>query len=369
MNFDLSDLRAFVASADFGSFRAAADSLHLSPSALSRRVEKLESALGVKLFERTTRRMELTVAGRAFIDKARNVLTELESSLFGMEDLGRRLTGLVTIACVPSAVSFFLPDTVKRYHHAYPGIRVRLIDENSSVVFLSVARGEADFGLTYIGTQEPDIEFTPILQDPFVLACQRDHPLARKRSVSWAELAEQPDYMLLAQGSGNRTLIDHALASSVRQPNWVLRGAARAGAGEHDRGGARHRHRAQAGAAARPSSRAGQRAGDRAGRGSHARRDPPQEPAAGGGRAALLRHAGASARSAASPRQTPPGSLKTSAARAGAAGFDSRVSRINRTKKCVCHGNRLGHIMNGTGAAHRGAARHSDSRSRRRRIP
>ncbi|NBI50484.1 LysR family transcriptional regulator [Burkholderia sp. ISTR5] len=220
MNFDLSDLRAFVASADFGSFRAAADSLHLSPSALSRRVEKLESALGVKLFERTTRRMELTVAGRTFIDKARNVLTELESSLFGMEDLGRRLTGLVTIACVPSAVSFFLPDTVKRYHHAYPGIRVRLIDENSSVVFLSVARGEADFGLTYIGTQEPDIEFTPILQDPFVLACQRDHPLARKRSVSWAELAEQPDYMLLAQGSGNRTLIDNALASSVRQPNW-----------------------------------------------------------------------------------------------------------------------------------------------------
>ena len=116
MNFDLSDLRAFVASADFGSFRAAADSLNISPSALSRRVEKLESALGVRLFERTTRKMELTVAGRSFVEKARNVLAELESSLFGMEDLGRRLTGLVTIACVPSAVSFFLPNALKAYH-------------------------------------------------------------------------------------------------------------------------------------------------------------------------------------------------------------------------------------------------------------
>jgi DNA-binding transcriptional LysR family regulator len=220
MNFDLSDLRAFVASADFGSFRAAADSLNISPSALSRRVEKLESALGVRLFERTTRKMELTVAGRSFVEKARNVLAELESSLFGMEDLGRRLTGLVTIACVPSAVSFFLPNALKAYHQTYPGIRVRLIDETSSVVFLAVARGEADFGLTYIGTQEPDIEFTPILQDPFVLACQRDHPLAGKRSVSWAEIAQYPDYMLLAQGSGNRTLIDNALANAVRQPSW-----------------------------------------------------------------------------------------------------------------------------------------------------
>jgi DNA-binding transcriptional LysR family regulator len=220
MNFDLSDLRAFVASADFGSFRAAADSLNISPSALSRRVEKLESALGVRLFERTTRKMELTVAGRSFVEKARNVLAELESSLFGMEDLGRRLTGLVTIACVPSAVSFFLPNALKEYHQTYPGIRVRLIDETSSVVFLAVARGEADFGLTYIGTQEPDIEFTPILQDPFVLACQRDHPLAGKRSVSWAEIAQYPDYMLLAQGSGNRTLIDSALANAVRQPSW-----------------------------------------------------------------------------------------------------------------------------------------------------
>lgn len=220
MNFDLSDLRAFVASADLGSFRAAADFLNISPSALSRRVEKLEAAFGVRLFERTTRKMELTIAGRSFVEKARNVLTELESSLFGMEDLNRRLTGLVTIACVPSAVSFFLPTALATYHRHYPGIRLRLIDETSSVVFLAVARGEADFGLTYIGTQEPDIEFSPILQDPFVLACTRNHPLASRRSVTWSEMVDYEDYMLLAQGSGNRTLIDNALARTVRPPQW-----------------------------------------------------------------------------------------------------------------------------------------------------
>jgi DNA-binding transcriptional LysR family regulator len=224
MNFDLSDLRAFVAAADHGSFRVAAESLHISPSALSRRVEKLEEALGVRLLERTTRKMELTIAGRSFVEKARHVLAELESSLFGMEDLTRRLTGLVTIACVPSAVSFFLPRALETYHRNFPGIRVRLIDETSSVVFLAVARGEADFGLTYIGTQEPDVEFSPILQDPFVLACLRDHPLASQTSVTWAEIARYDDYMVLAQGSGNRTMIDNALinasGNAVRPPRW-----------------------------------------------------------------------------------------------------------------------------------------------------
>ena len=74
MNFDLADLRGFLAVADLGSFKAAADALHLSQSALSRRVSKLEEALGVLLLARTTRKVELTTVGRSFVPKARNVL-------------------------------------------------------------------------------------------------------------------------------------------------------------------------------------------------------------------------------------------------------------------------------------------------------
>src|SRR5215207_7115899 len=104
MNFDLADLRAFVAVADLGSFSAASQTLHLSQPALSRRVEKLEVALGFRLFERTTRKVELNAMGRSFIPKARHVLNELESALLGMTDLSDRLRGQVSIACVPSAV-------------------------------------------------------------------------------------------------------------------------------------------------------------------------------------------------------------------------------------------------------------------------
>lgn len=219
VNFDLADLRAYLAVADLGSFRAASDAMHLSQSALSRRVDKLEDALGVKLFERTTRKVELTTIGRGFVPKARNVLNELESALLGVQDVAEKISGEVTIACVPSAVAYFLPAVIQQYHATYPRIRIRVIDESSSVILTSVARGEADFGLTYIGTQDADIEFHSLLRESFVVALRRDHPLARKRKLAWSDLAGH-DFISLAQGSGNRFLMDQALANSPDRPRW-----------------------------------------------------------------------------------------------------------------------------------------------------
>jgi DNA-binding transcriptional LysR family regulator len=219
MNFDISDLRAFVAAADHGSFRVAAEALSISQSALGRRIEKLEAALGVRLFDRTTRRIALTTVGRGFVHKARHVINELETALLGIGDVAERLSGEVTIACVPSAVGYFLPRVIRQYHERYPRIRLRIMDESSADILVTVAQSEADFGLTYIGTQEPDIEFQPLIEDPFVLACARTHPLASKLRVKWSELAEY-DYITLAQGSGNRLLIDLALATSNAAPRW-----------------------------------------------------------------------------------------------------------------------------------------------------
>lgn len=221
MNFDLADLRAFVAVAELNSFRAAADSIHLSQPALSRRVEKLELALGVRLFERTTRSVSLTAVGRDFSRKARALLDDLENSLLSMQAVAASQLGEVVIACVPSAVYYFLPKVLRLFHQQYPRIRVRIIDDSANAVLESVARGEADFGINIIGTQEPEIEFDVILKEPFVLACHRDHPLARQRQVSWAGLAGY-DFMTVDRSSGNRLLVDLALADSAIRPSWCF---------------------------------------------------------------------------------------------------------------------------------------------------
>jgi DNA-binding transcriptional LysR family regulator len=219
MKFDLADLRAFLAVADLGSFVAASQAIQLSQSALSRRVDKLENALGIRLFERTTRKVELTTLGRGFVPRARNVLNELEGALIGMQDVAHRLSGEVTVACVPSAVAYFLPAVIGLFHERYPRIRLRIIDESSSEILTAVERGDADFGLTYIGTQDSDIAFFPLLEERFVVALRRDHPLAKRTQLSWGDLSAY-DYISLAQGSGNRFLIDQALAQHTQRPRW-----------------------------------------------------------------------------------------------------------------------------------------------------
>ena len=217
--FDLADLRAFIAVADLSSFRGAAEAIHLSQPALSRRIEKLERALGIRLFDRTTRTVTLTAIGRDFARKARTLLDELEESLLSIREVAAIRLGQVTIACVPSAVYYFLPRVLRRYHEKYPKIRCRIVDEGANEVLAAVVRGEADFGINFIGTQEPDIEFHTIRRERFVVACHRDHVLAKKRNVTWSDLREH-DYMTIDKTSGNRLLLDHALADLKERPQW-----------------------------------------------------------------------------------------------------------------------------------------------------
>ena len=83
-----------------------------------------------------------------------------------------------------------------------------------------MSRGEADFGLNFMGAQEGDLDFTPLVAERFVAACRRDHPIARQKSVTWADLARH-DFISVARSSGNRLLLDQALASTRNRPQSI----------------------------------------------------------------------------------------------------------------------------------------------------
>lgn len=220
INFNLNDLQAFRAVAELSSFRKAADSLHVSQPAFSRRIEKLEEALGVKLLERTTRRVALTAIGRDFDRKIQLLLDDLDHTLLGIRGVAATRMGEVTIACVPSTVYYYVSQVISRYHERYPKIRVKVFDASANEVLTAVSNGDADFGLNFVGGQEPDIEFTPLLEERFVAACRRDHPLAGKRKIGWTELA-QYDYISVSKASGNRLLLDQALLHVEGRPQSI----------------------------------------------------------------------------------------------------------------------------------------------------
>lgn len=217
INYDIHDLQAFVAVAERASFRQAAADLFISQSALSRRIEKLEDSLGVKLFERTTRRVQLTNVGQTFLVNVRTALDTLEDAVLGVADLAAHRTGTVTLACVPSAVWHFLPDVLARFSARFPRIRVRVHDESAQDVLNLVLGGEADFGINFTGAENPEIVFEPIYVESYVLAMRRDHRLARRKTISWKETLDER-YVSVAKSSGNRSVIDAALAGIEKHP-------------------------------------------------------------------------------------------------------------------------------------------------------
>ena len=220
INFDLNDLLAFRAVAELGNFRRAAESVHLSQPAFSRRIDKLEQALGVRLLERTTRRVALTTVGRDFERKVRELLDDLDSTLLGIRGVTATRMGMVTVACVPSTVYYYLSRVIRSYHEQCPKVRVRVLDAGANDVLAAVVRGEADFGLNFIGAQEGELEFKSLAEERFVAACRRDHPLARQRRVTWSQLATH-DVISVGQNSGNRLLLDQALAGVPGRPQSI----------------------------------------------------------------------------------------------------------------------------------------------------
>ncbi|MBE7939774.1 LysR family transcriptional regulator [Ramlibacter sp.] len=216
----LADLRAFVTVGEQGSFAAAAQALHISQPALSRRISHLEDQLGVRLFDRTTRSVAPTLLGRRFLEQMRGLLQEVDRSVTELHDSAQLESGDVTVGCVFSAVHHFLPSVIREFRRLHPRVLVRIIEEGADEVLEAVKHGEADFALNYIGMQDPEVEFTPLLKEPYVLAVPAGHPLARRRSVRWEELAGFP-LARVSNASRNRLFIDQALADLPPLPRPV----------------------------------------------------------------------------------------------------------------------------------------------------
>jgi DNA-binding transcriptional LysR family regulator len=220
INFELLDLRAFLAVFDHASFNKAAELLNLSQPALSRRIQGLEARLGTALLERSTRQVVPTAAGRRLEPMARRLLDEFETSLLSISGIGERQSGQITIASIPTAVIYFLPRVIKHFNQRYPQIRLRVLDRAPQEALESVVHGEVEFGINMIGSTETDVRFTHLMDDPYVLVCRHDHPLAKKRIVAWRDLAGHPLIRIGRPNSGNRALLDGALIKANVRLDW-----------------------------------------------------------------------------------------------------------------------------------------------------
>jgi len=220
INLGLFDLRAFLAVFDSGNFHKAAELLNVSQPALSRRIKTLETRLGTALFERSTRNVTPTSIGRQFEPMARRLLDELDSSILSISGIGERQGSYITIASIPTAAVYFLPKVIRQFSRKFPLTRLRVLDRSPQEALECVVRGEAEFGINMIGAMENGVTFTPVMDDPYVLACHRGHPLAKKNNLTWRGLTGYQLIRIGRDNSGNRALLDVALTRANVQLNW-----------------------------------------------------------------------------------------------------------------------------------------------------
>lgn len=210
MNISARHLEAFVSLAETHSFTRAAEAFHLSQPAFSVLIKALEDEVRVKLFERSTRRVELTQEGELFLESARRILRDLRFSVNEMHDYADRRKGKVAIAALPSLATGWLPQVLAEFRRHYPGVDITLYDRLHETAIELLRRGSVDFALTSSEGDERDLAVDHLFLDRFHFVCRRDHPLAGRESLWLQELAGQP-LIHFSSGSSIRRHIELAL--------------------------------------------------------------------------------------------------------------------------------------------------------------
>ena len=204
-------LDAFIALAEQRSFTRAAALCHLSQPAFSALIRAMEDDLGLRLFDRSTRHVDMTPEGHSFLDSARRIRSEITLALASVRDAATLQRGRVAVALLPSLAAGWLPGVLAQYRTAHPGIEIDIADVLSEPCIERVASGRADFALAAIRADTPALQAEPFCSDSFYLVCPGDHALARRRkSITVADLAAWP-FIHLARTSSVRQYLEAAL--------------------------------------------------------------------------------------------------------------------------------------------------------------
>lgn len=198
--FSLRQLQYIVAVADELSFHRAAARCAVSQPSLSVQLAQVEDALGVVLFERSRKKVILTMAGREVVELARKLLVDADELVRVAKRIGDPFAGTIRLGVIPTISPYLLPTITPPLRKAFPRLRIAWTEDKTSVLTKKLGEGELDGAVLALEAEVFDVASEVIASDPFVLVTRPGHPLAGKKSpVAEAELQTE-ELMLLDEG-------------------------------------------------------------------------------------------------------------------------------------------------------------------------
>lgn len=189
---DIRQLRYFVAVVDHGSFRAAAQALHISQPPLTRQIQQLEEAIGAQLLARHPRGVETTEAGAAFHEDATNILDLLERAAARARMTGRGQMGRLDVGVFGSAVLNTVPRIMKAFRALYPEVEVILHNMDRETQLRALRERRISIGLNRFFDEEPGLSWEPLYTERLFAVVPASHPLAARATMRFVDLAAEP---------------------------------------------------------------------------------------------------------------------------------------------------------------------------------
>jgi len=194
-DIELRHLRYFVAVAEELHFGRAANRLHLAQPPLSQQIRKLEEIVGHALFVRTSRAVKLTSAGEVFLERARRTLRKVREDLEEARSIGRGEVGFLRVGFIGSSMLTALPGMLGRYRRQYPKVNLLLSEFHTSGVIEQLLDDAMDVGVMRDSGPTDGLVVQPLFSEPFVWVLPSRHPLAKRKTLSGAELRNEPFVM------------------------------------------------------------------------------------------------------------------------------------------------------------------------------
>ncbi|MET3699889.1 DNA-binding transcriptional LysR family regulator [Bacillus oleivorans] len=189
-------------------FRKSAEQLNISQPALSRSIAKLEEELGVPLFDRSGRSVELNKFGHHFLIRVENALNEISMGVEEINHLKNPYTGTVSLAFLPTLGLTILPDIISHFNNMYPDVEIQLFQSKTTANIQQLLNREVDLCLIGPISHHPEIEWHPLLKEELFVYVPAGHRLATKSSIHLSEIKEDP-FISFKRGLGMREITDH----------------------------------------------------------------------------------------------------------------------------------------------------------------
>ncbi|ALS21543.1 MULTISPECIES: selenium metabolism-associated LysR family transcriptional regulator [Paenibacillus] len=213
MALNFHQLHIFYTVAEKGSFSHAAQALHMTQPAVTMQVQSLEDYFGTKLFIRSTKRVELTEAGRTLLPFALRSIELMKETDISMSKFTHMLEGRLHLGASLTVGEYILPRLLGPFSAEYPNISVSMKVNNTKLILEEVLNHQLTFGLVEAEVKHPDVHTEAVLSDELKLIVPQNHPLAERERIPLEEMLKYP-FVLREQGSGTRRVMEEELAKA-----------------------------------------------------------------------------------------------------------------------------------------------------------